>query len=108
MHPAGETVFEADGAQWRLRFDLNALCHVEDRLGASLDALQARLAQPGARDLRALLWAGLQRHHPEVTLEQAGRLCDVAQAGEAVGRALAAAFPREDAPGNGVAPAETG
>ena len=36
-----------------------------------------RKAMPTASELRTLLWAGLQEHHPEVVLKDAGRMCHV-------------------------------
>ena len=48
--------------------------------------------QPSMRDLRALMWAGLQLHHPGTTLETAGRVFPTQTMGEAIGRAMTAAF----------------
>ena len=60
-----------------------------------------RLPQSRMRDLRALLWAGLQRHHPMTVREAGDLLGEVLRAGLAATSALgqqlsegiAAAFP---------------
>lgn len=87
-------VTDADGGEWTLRYDVNALCAAEDKLGAAVSELARRLeAEPSMRDLRAMLWAGLQAHHPEVDEAHAGRLLAPNDMADAIGRALGAAFP---------------
>lgn len=74
----GETSFEVDGKEYRVRFSWNAAAEFEAPAGrtfydAADDIAAARLS---VRTLRAMLWAGLQEHHPGLTLREAGRLIE--------------------------------
>ena len=74
----GEASFEVEGKAYRVRFSWNAAAEYEEAAGKPLsdalfDIARERLS---ARSLRAMLWAGLQEHHQEVTLKDAGRLID--------------------------------
>lgn len=74
----GEASFEADGRTYRLHYTWNVAAEFEEVAGrplsdALLDVAREKLS---AKSLRAMLWAGLQEHHPEVTLKEAGRLID--------------------------------
>ena len=65
-------------------------------LSEPISAVVARLGQPSLRDLRALLWAGLQRHQPGTTLLMAGDLPGQALRG---GETAAAGFGGQIAEG---------
>ena len=74
----GEATFEVDGKQYRVRFSWNAAAVYEETAGrplsdALLDVARERFS---AKSLRAMLWAGLQDEHEDVTLKDAGRLID--------------------------------
>ena len=74
----GESTFEVDGRAHRVRFSWNSAAIYEEAAGkplsdALLDIAREKLS---ARSLRAMIWAGLQEHHPDVTLSDAGRLID--------------------------------
>ena len=74
----GEASFEVDGTAYRVRYSWNAAAEYEEAAGKPLsdalfDIARERLS---ARSLRAMLWAGLQEHHQDVTLKDAGRLID--------------------------------
>lgn len=73
-----------------------SLCEVEHILSEPISAVVARLGQPALRDLRALLWAGLQRHQPGTTLHMAGDLLGEALRG---GETAAAKFGGQIADG---------
>jgi len=93
----GEVAFRALDRDLVLLLDINALCDVEAQLGVKVH----ELTQPGLAAIRALLWAGLQRHHAGVNLQQAGDVIQelgMAKAAEIVGQAFMSAFP-EAAPG---------
>ncbi len=97
----GEASFEVDGKAYRTRFSWNAAAEYEDAAGmplsdALLDIAREKLS---ARSLRAMLWAGLQEHHTDVTLKGAGRLIDGMGRKEAqrvMGVALRYFFPELD------------
>jgi hypothetical protein len=63
----GDVVFEVEGVQYRMVLDFNALCDVETVLGEGV-----KMTGPTAT--RAVIWAGLQRHHAGLTLTTAGDL----------------------------------
>lgn len=90
----GEVTFKVADAEYVLKFSTNAICELEDRLDKSLNVIVANMERLAT--VRALLWAGLRAHHPDVTLPQAGEIIDrsgMAAATEAIGKALNAAFP---------------
>lgn len=73
----GDVSFDAGGRSFTMRFSANALCELEDATGMGINALLTVLADPAKMRLkmvRAVLWAGLQDHHPDVTLHQAGEI----------------------------------
>jgi len=94
----GEASFDVGGRAYRLKFDWNAAAEFEEAAGrplsdALLDVAREKLS---ARALRAMLWAGLQEHHGDVTLKDAGRLIDAMGRREAqrvMGVALRYFFP---------------
>jgi hypothetical protein len=92
----GEAAIKAGGVDYTLVFDINALCEAEDALGIDTGAILDALAGNTAMKVtRALLWAGLQRHHSCHLLE-AGEIAQLAgarAAKAAVVKAIAAAFP---------------
>ncbi|MEW6555075.1 MAG: hypothetical protein AB1384_12410 [Actinomycetota bacterium] len=59
----------ADGT-YKVEFTMNCLCELEELVGT----VEAGELPPGYRSTRAMLWAGLREHHPEITLEEAGKL----------------------------------
>lgn len=90
------TVAIRDGDKtWRLVFDFNVLCDFEEE--TDLDALDfvERLEQGGqgvtARQLRILFKCALMQAHPEITLQEAGRL--MSSHPEALGRLIKAGTP---------------
>ena len=102
----GESTFEVEGKQYRVRFSWNAAAAYEEVAGrplsdALLDVARERFS---AKSLRAMLWAGLQDEHEDVTLKDAGRLIDKMGRKEAqrvMGVALRYFFPeleKDDAP----------
>ena len=94
----GEASFEVEGKAYRVRFSWNAAAEYEEAAGKPLsdalfDIARERLS---ARSLRAMLWAGMQEHHQDVTLKEAGRLIDKMGRKEAqrvMGVALRSFFP---------------
>ena len=73
----GEIAIAAgEGKSYSLRLDFNAMCEFEEATGRNaLEALSAMESGKGAMlEMRALMWAALRRHHPDVTLAEAGDL----------------------------------
>lgn len=107
----GEASFEVEGETYRVHYTWNAAAEFEEAAGrplsdALLDIAREKLS---AKSLRAMLWAGLQEHHPEVTLKEAGRLIDRMGRREAqrvMGVALRYFFPELERQEGGDAPAE--
>ena len=74
----GEASFEVEGKAFRVRFSWNAAAEYEEAAGKHLSDALFDIAREklSARSLRAMLWAGLQEHHADVTVKDAGRLID--------------------------------
>lgn len=91
----GEVAFKVDDTEYTLKFSTNAICELEDRLDKGLNTIVGNMER--VTTVRALLWAGLRAHHPEVTIGSTGEIIDragIATITEAIGKALAAAFPK--------------
>jgi hypothetical protein len=96
--PIGRKAYVAeDGRDLVFFYDMDALILVEEAAKCGVKAIFERMLIGDVRlgDLRALIWGGLQRHHPEITLADATALIE--SEGEAMGAAirdaLAAAMP---------------
>lgn len=82
--------------EYKLAFDFNALCLAENEVGPLGKAME-NMSAGSLTAVRALFWAGLQKHHPELSLTDAG---DIAQefgfdaVGEAVGKGIESAFSK--------------
>ena len=90
----GEVSFTVDGKAYKAVLNTNALCALEKELGAKVHSLENSLTTT-----RAVLWAGLRKHHPEVTLEATADLMDELgffAAGEVVRELFTLAFPAAD------------
>jgi hypothetical protein len=96
----GSVGFEADGKRWTLCYSVNALCEMEDALGKSVAEIGATLSdatKAGAKFMRAVFWAGLTDHHPDLTIKDAGALMQgiggITRATALFSEAFALAFP---------------
>jgi len=96
----GEVQFAAAGQTFTLVYTTNALCRLEEHLGAGVGAIAGMvgdLAKVRLLDIRTLLWAGLQEHHPMLDTAAVGRIMDaigVLESVELIMRAFSGAFPR--------------
>lgn len=83
------------GTAYTLRFSLAAMARLEEHFGLeSVDAVAARMADAErlkARDMAAILWAGMASHHPSVTLDDCFAMMDEAGL-EDIGGILGGAF----------------
>lgn len=117
MNPhKGEVTFNAGEATYTLRFSIDAICALEEKLGRGILDIVAEMqswapppagetaAQAKARIgrlrmglVRAMFWAALRDHHPKIDMRQAGEL--IVPAGGMnevvglIGQALVLAFP---------------
>jgi len=95
----GQVDLEVGSKTYTLSFSINAMCELEDELGEPIAVIAAGLNNPAGVKVsivRALVWAALRDHHPDIDLKAAGEL--VSEAGlvdvmAAVGKAFANAFP---------------
>ncbi len=96
----GEVELIAGDKPYTLRFSIDAICSLEERLGKGFPAIAVELQKPEKMTIvmvRHLLHASLTESHPDITLKQAGELI-VTGGGMVivlgkVSEAIAAAFP---------------
>jgi hypothetical protein len=76
--PADPTVkfatVEIDGKTYSLAYDFNAIATAESVTGINLFKALSTLTDLTATQFRGLVYAGLLKAHPEITLEQAGSI----------------------------------
>lgn len=102
----GEVAFEANGETYKLVFDFNAICELEDALGVSASAIGEAIGDK-LSNLRTVFRIGLSRHHNLSDPETGDILTDIGgeKAGELIGQAFSLSFPSADEPkgpvGNG-------
>lgn len=88
----------ADGRVLQIVYDLNAWIDLEQQLGMKLPEIMETLKDkdnpPGLAFQRALFWAGLQKHHSEMTIRDAGEV--MLEAAEPMAAAMEGGFPVED------------
>lgn len=96
--PNGEVSFEVAGARYVLRYGINELCQLEDRLQIDVTDLAEKMARGlNMRTLRTMFACGLSDGKTDA---EAGALIDaigLQRAGELVGQALQASFPQAEA-----------
>ncbi|HCO90501.1 MAG TPA: hypothetical protein DIT40_05965 [Alphaproteobacteria bacterium] len=105
----GRVDFECGAVTYSLQFTANGLCELESEAGCSAIVFLKKLDAAGEdlnfSDIRLLFWAGLQEHHPDLTLRDAGRvitdLGGLEPAMTLVEQAVTLAFPDAKAGGSG-------
>ena len=70
----GEVEIKSGGVAYTLVFTSNAIVQTEQLLGASIGVITSNLTH--VENLRALLWAALQKHHDGTDLFKAGDILD--------------------------------
>jgi hypothetical protein len=89
-------ILKTNGREYTIEYPLSAVIKAEEKLGRSLKTPADWFGAP-AKDIPALLEAGLSKHHPEVTEAEVQAICDelspeaYTEFTEAIG---AVAFPR--------------
>lgn len=89
----GEVAFEANGEDYVLLLDFNALCDLEDDLPGLMDGT-AEIKSPKA--IRRVFHAGLAAHHAGVDVRGAGALVQalgLERAAELIKESFSASFP---------------
>jgi hypothetical protein len=77
--------------EYTIKLGHNAFACLEGELGATPAQLELMLKEPTITLVRAILWAGLRKHHPEINIEMAGEIIDEVGAeavADVIGRAL--------------------
>lgn len=90
----GDVTLSHAGRSLTMRLDMNALADFEGVTGLNAVEVLSR-GQLSITHMRALIHAGLQGHHPEVSLREAGEILQANMG--ALGEAIAAAFPEAEA-----------
>lgn len=85
----------------QLRYDLNAMAEIEERLGVGLDKLDQ--IEMKAKTARLMLWAGLIHEDSSLTPEQVGAMVDMGSLNE-VNVAIARALGEAGVEGNSSGP----
>lgn len=96
----GDFPFEVNGKVYTLRFSHAALVKLEDKLNDGLMSIMKEMMDPAKMRIGrivAILWAGLQKHHPQMTIDNCADLLDEIDGGaskavEYIDRAFAKAF----------------
>ena len=96
----GEVALKYEGKSYTLLLDFNALAEFEDA-AAVPNALETLNQGMGAKLTRILFWCGLKGNHPDITLEEAGRI--LTDNADKLAEALSASFPgsKDGGEGNG-------
>jgi hypothetical protein len=101
FEPHSDRLPENLRGRYTLLFSINALCELEEKMGGAVTDI-ASLAMGGKRftTIRNVFWAGLRDYHPDITLQDAGRIITaigLEKADEAIGLAFGLTFPETKA-----------
>lgn len=107
MNPhKGEVELKAGDQVYVLRYSIDAICAIEEKLGKNFLRIVAEMQNPATMTvtmMREVLHAGLAERHPELTLKEAGEMLvaagGVVGAMKKVNEAFGAAFPQAEASG---------
>ena len=69
----GEVGLKVGEKIYKLKFTINSIVLLEETLGRSVKKINVDI---GMKELRAMVWAGLQHNHNEITLERAGDIIE--------------------------------
>jgi hypothetical protein len=72
----GDVPITIDGVTYVLKMDINSMASLEELFDDELtfEEIFKRAQANKLRYVRAIWWAALQHHHPEITIQQAGEL----------------------------------
>lgn len=100
----GEVAFEAEGEDYTLVLDFNALCDLEEDFPGIMSG-GVELSSP--RAVRSVFRSALAKYHPDIDERGAGDLIQsvgIQKAAELVASAFKASFPAESAKGGKTRP----
>lgn len=83
-----------DGRKLQIVLNANAWVEIEEVLGKKVPDILDELKGGNAsmKTQRAIIWGGLQKHHPEMTLQDAGEV--LVEAAEALAKAVNGGVPQ--------------
>src|SRR5258705_12526330 len=55
---------------WKLCYDYRAIAKIEEAIGKDIKNINSWVALSSGKDFPAIVWGGLNRYNPEVTVEQ--------------------------------------
>lgn len=97
----GEFVINVDRPRV-IQYTFNAIAALEDQLGKKMHELADVFANPGAKDMISILWAGLLEHDENISIKEAGHILTKAmqqgkldQVFETMMKAFEKAFPNQ-------------
>ena len=105
----GQFDFEAGGTAYTLRYSIDALCALEERFDKNIANLALEISdfdKIRLATVRAVLWAGLTEHQPDMTEHDCNAIFEalgLMPVAEIVLRGVEASFPKrgeEAAPAN--------
>lgn len=84
---------EVTAGDYTLRCDFNAMCDFEGATGESALDVFERFESGGVKvtHMRAMMWAFMQHHHPEATMQEAGEL--LSENTDVLGQVIQASSP---------------
>lgn len=101
----GEVELHAGDQTYTLRMSINAIVEIEDHFDLGINQVAAKLSDvAGMRlgTLRSVIRLALKEHHPDLTEEAVGEIIQAAgfaATGEAIQKAMRAAFPEAKSDG---------
>jgi len=66
-------LIKAGAKEYRIEYNLNSICDFEEITNMDVAEMTARRLS-GLRIIRALLFCGLKKNHPDLTIEDAGNI----------------------------------
>ncbi|MFA4972891.1 MAG: hypothetical protein WC683_09775 [bacterium] len=110
MYSPRDTEMTIDEVTYKLRLDLNAQCLFEEKSGKNFyEVMNDPDYVATSTEDRLLFWCMLRKHHPEITLEQAGELMVATSSViEKMAETIRASQPKGGAEGEAGEPTPTG
>lgn len=72
----GELPFQSGDTTYVMKLTTNGICQMETQSGRTFGDVIAGMQRDSHTDMRLFLWAMLQHHHPDLTLNEVGDIVD--------------------------------